>query len=70
MNTKFNIDDIVWDTRGMQWKITHRASALESEPPVKWKCGRTNDSNVWDEQVFNENDLSGNEPVKSIRVSF
>ena len=61
---EFKIDDLVWHIEPnppyeeTQWRILGRASALETEPPVKWRCGRTNDSDVWEERVFKQNDLS------------
>ena len=63
---EFKIDDSVWHIEPnppyeeSQWRILARASALETEPPVKWRCGRTNEAEKWEERVFKEENLSSN----------
>jgi len=61
---KFNIGDIAWYTeprppfKEYSWKILAMEPSPEDIPPYFWRCGRTNDSGVWEEKIFDENYLS------------
>ena len=58
----FSIDDTVWhaDT-GKEWHIIKRASALDDEPPIIWKCERwESDKLIKDE--FTEDKISKLKP--------
>jgi len=63
MNT-FKVDDFVWRIdpappyEETQWRIVSRESDPKREPPIKWRCGRTNDQDEWEEKVFRQEELS------------
>jgi len=60
----FQIDEFVWHVEPVspfketQWRILARESDPKREPPIKWRCGRTNEADVWEEKVFKQEDLS------------
>ena len=64
---KFKIGDVVYEkANGQRWEITEKASALEDEPPVKWKCGHWvigRPERTFVELIFEESMITHLEPV-------
>ncbi len=58
----FKPNDTVYEkANGKQWTIESRASALEEEPPIKWKCMRWvigSMENKYEDKIFDEGEIT------------